>query len=90
MPIRGRDDLHFAQRVVIKAGTSVVSTPEGYPSLSRMSGLVENVRTRVKHHNKLFDGSQYAITYCEKKKKTAAISSQQKFQSRYFFSTFKS
>ena len=41
--IRARQDLPLAQRVVIKAGTSVVSTPEGYPSLSRMANIVEHV-----------------------------------------------
>lgn len=46
--IRGRNDLHFASRVVIKAGTSVVSTPEGYPSLSRMSGIVEHAAQLVR------------------------------------------
>lgn len=32
-----------ASRVVIKAGTSVVSTPEGYPSLVRLANIVEQV-----------------------------------------------
>lgn len=41
--IRGREDLAFAERIVIKAGTSVVSTPEGYPCLSRLSHIVEQV-----------------------------------------------
>ena len=41
--IRGRQDLPLAQRVVIKAGTSVVSTPEGFPSLTRMANIVEHV-----------------------------------------------
>lgn len=39
--LRGR--LKGAQRVVIKAGTSVVSTPEGYPSLVRLANIVEQV-----------------------------------------------
>jgi glutamate 5-kinase len=41
--ISGRQDLANAQRIVIKAGTSTVSTLEGYPSLTRIAGLVENV-----------------------------------------------
>ena len=41
--IRGRDDIPFAKRIVIKAGTSVVSTPDGFPSLSRMADIVEHV-----------------------------------------------
>lgn len=41
--IRSREDISLARRVVIKAGTSVVSTSEGYPSLSRMASIVENV-----------------------------------------------
>jgi glutamate 5-kinase len=36
--------LKSARRVVIKAGTSVVSTPEGYPSLVRLANIVEQVR----------------------------------------------
>lgn len=39
--IHSREDLHLAQRIVIKAGTSIVSTPDGYPSLSRMANIVE-------------------------------------------------
>ncbi len=46
--IRTRDDIAFANRIVIKAGTSVVSTPEGYPSLSRMAGIVENAARLVR------------------------------------------
>jgi hypothetical protein len=41
--IRAREDLAMAKRIVIKAGTSVVSTPEGFPSLSRMADIVEHV-----------------------------------------------
>jgi glutamate 5-kinase len=43
MSIHSRSDLPLARRVVIKAGTSVVSTPDGYPSLSRMANIVEHV-----------------------------------------------
>ena len=39
--IQSRQDLALAQRVVIKAGTSIVSTPDGYPSLSRIANIVE-------------------------------------------------
>ena len=42
--IRGRADLPSSKRVVIKAGTSIVSTPEGYPSLSRIAAIVEQVK----------------------------------------------
>jgi len=38
----------LARRVVIKAGTSVVSTSEGYPSLSRMASIVENAAKLVR------------------------------------------
>ena len=38
-----RAGLKGARRVVIKAGTSVVSTPEGYPSLVRLANIVEQV-----------------------------------------------
>lgn len=46
--IRGRDDLALASRIVIKAGTSVVSTPDGYPSLSRMANIVEHAARLVR------------------------------------------
>ncbi len=46
--LRSRDDLCLASRVVIKAGTSVVSTPDGYCSLSRMSGIVEHAAELVR------------------------------------------
>ena len=39
--IHSRQDLRHAKRVVIKAGTSVVSTPDGFPSLLRMANIVE-------------------------------------------------
>jgi delta-1-pyrroline-5-carboxylate synthetase len=39
--IRNRKDLSKANRVVIKAGTSIISTPDGYPSLTRMANIVE-------------------------------------------------
>mmetsp|Transcript_13803 Transcript_13803/g.23023 ORF Transcript_13803/g.23023 Transcript_13803/m.23023 type:complete len:772 (+) Transcript_13803:20-2335(+) len=42
MSVHSRQDLSSARRVVIKAGTSTVSTPDGYPSLSRIANIVEN------------------------------------------------
>jgi delta-1-pyrroline-5-carboxylate synthetase len=39
--LTGRSDLSTVHRVVIKAGTSVVTNEDGYPSLSRISYLVE-------------------------------------------------
>lgn len=48
MPIRSRKDLAEAQRVIIKAGTGVISTADGYPSLSRMAHIVENVAELVR------------------------------------------
>lgn len=38
-----RARLKDSRRVVVKAGTSVVSTPEGYPSLVRLANIVEQV-----------------------------------------------
>ena len=46
--IHSREDLLLAQRVVIKAGTSVVSTPDGFPSLSRIANIVENTANLVR------------------------------------------
>jgi delta-1-pyrroline-5-carboxylate synthetase len=45
--IRSREDLALASRIVIKAGTSVVSTPDGYPSLSRLANIVEHAARLV-------------------------------------------
>jgi hypothetical protein len=41
--IRSREDIAYANRIVIKAGTTVVSTPDGFPSLQRMANIVEHV-----------------------------------------------
>lgn len=46
-----RARLKASRRVVIKAGTSVVSTPEGYPSLVRLANIVEQVH--VEHSETL-------------------------------------
>jgi len=40
--ISTRADLSKADTVIIKAGTSVVSSPDGYPCISRMATLVES------------------------------------------------
>jgi len=40
--IASRQDLCKADVTVIKAGTSVVSSPDGYPAISRMAALVES------------------------------------------------
>ena len=40
--IRDRKDLKNSGRIVIKAGTSIVSTPDGFPSLIRMANIVEH------------------------------------------------
>jgi glutamate 5-kinase len=47
--IRSREDLRSSKRVVIKAGTSIVSTPEGFPSLSRIAAIVEQVNHFTPH-----------------------------------------
>lgn len=59
--IRGR--LKGAQRIVIKAGTSVVSTPEGYPSLVRLANIVEQVRPLI--HDLEWTGVGVCVYVCE-------------------------
>jgi len=49
--IDSRDDLHKAQRIVLKAGTSVVSNPDGFPSLTRIANIVESA-SRLAHEGK--------------------------------------
>jgi glutamate 5-kinase len=46
--LRNRSDLPHAQRIVIKAGTGVVSNDLGYPSLTRMAAIVEHATALVK------------------------------------------
>jgi len=40
--LHSRADFHAAKRIVIKAGTSVVSCDEGFPSLVRLANIVES------------------------------------------------
>eukprot|EP01006_Ploeotia_vitrea_P028707 TRINITY_DN61344_c0_g1_i1.p1 TRINITY_DN61344_c0_g1~~TRINITY_DN61344_c0_g1_i1.p1 ORF type:complete len:768 (+),score=35.58 TRINITY_DN61344_c0_g1_i1:61-2364(+) len=47
--IRSREDLQNAKRIIIKAGTGVVSTPDGFPCLSRMSTIVEHAAELVRN-----------------------------------------
>jgi len=49
--IRCRADLQKSNRIVIKAGTSVVSNEDGFPSLSRMANIVEHA-ARLVHQGK--------------------------------------
>lgn len=59
--IRDREDIQFAKRIVIKAGTSVISTPEGYPSLSRMANLVEQSAKLVREGKEILLVSSGAV-----------------------------
>ena len=45
--ITSRSDLSLSNRIVIKAGTSVVSNDDGFPSLSRMGNIVERAARLV-------------------------------------------
>ena len=62
--IHSREELQLAHRVVIKAGTSVISTPDGFPSLTRIAQIVENVSYYVfiKSMNKALN--KHLITDC--------------------------
>ena len=42
---RGRQALASAQRIVVKAGTNVLLSPDGFPSLARLFALVESLAT---------------------------------------------
>jgi uridylate kinase len=64
--IDSRDDLHKAQRIVLKAGTSVVSNPDGFPSLTRIANIVESA-SRLAHEGKqvmLVTSGKYIFIYC--------------------------
>jgi hypothetical protein len=56
-----RARLKGARRVVIKAGTSVVSTPEGYPSLVRLANIVEQVGAMGRELTHFFCGNGGSI-----------------------------
>ena len=62
--IQGRSDIYTSSRIVIKAGTSVVSTPEGYPSLSRISNIVEHVAHLVREGKQVMIVTSGTITLC--------------------------
>lgn len=49
--IKSREDIPLSSRIVIKAGTAVISNPDGYPSLTRMADLVEQC-ARLVHSGK--------------------------------------
>ena len=42
-PSPPRSALRSSNRILIKAGTSVVTSPNGYPSLTRLASLVEQI-----------------------------------------------
>ena len=42
---RGRQTLASAQRIVVKAGTNALLSPDGYPSLARIFAMVESLAT---------------------------------------------
>ena len=46
---RSREDFCKAKRIVIKAGTSIVSNEDGFPSLIRLANIVEHA-CRLKHN----------------------------------------
>lgn len=49
--IENRSDISSASRIVLKAGTSVVSNPDGFPSLTRIANIVESA-SRLVHEGK--------------------------------------
>ena len=49
--IESRSDISSANRIVLKAGTSVVSNPDGFPSLTRIANIVESA-SRLVHEGK--------------------------------------
>ena len=46
--IRNRKDLKKAKRVVIKAGTSTISSEDGFPSLTRIASIVEQAAKLIR------------------------------------------
>ena len=44
--LRGRSDFKRAQRIIVKAGTGVLSRPDGLAAISRIANIVEQVGNR--------------------------------------------
>jgi delta-1-pyrroline-5-carboxylate synthetase len=71
--IHSRQELALSQRVVIKAGTSVVSTPDGYPSLSRIANIVENTVSLVRQGKEVLIVTSGAVGIGRQKLKKQAM-----------------
>lgn len=71
--IHSRQDLALSQRVVIKAGTSVVSTLDGYPSLSRIANIVENTVNLVRQGKEVLIVTSGAVGIGRQKLKKQAM-----------------
>jgi len=71
--IHSRQELTLSQRVVIKAGTSVVSTPDGYPSLSRIANIVENTVSLVRQGKEVLIVTSGAVGIGRQKLKKQAM-----------------
>ncbi len=71
--IRTREDLVFAKRIVITAGTSVISTPKGYPSLSRIASIVEQTAKLVHEGKEILLVSSGAVGIGKQKLAKQAI-----------------
>jgi len=59
--IGSRADLCRADIIVIKAGTTVVSSPDGYPCVSRMASLVEGAVSLARDNKKVIVISSGAV-----------------------------
>ena len=62
--IHSRQDLSMAHRVVIKAGANIVSTPRGYPSLSRIASIVEQAAELVQQGKEVIIVTSGAVGMC--------------------------
>ena len=74
--IRERDDIQFANRIVIKAGTSIVTTPEGFPSLTRMASIVENAAKLVREGKEVMIVTSGSVGFGRQKLRKQALMKQ--------------
>ena len=71
--IRTREDLSKAHRVVLKAGTSTVSSPDGFPSLVRMASIVEQASKLIREGKEVILITSGAVGVGRQKMKRQAL-----------------
>lgn len=74
--LRSRADFASANRIVIKAGTSVVSSEDGFPSLVRIANIVESAAKLVRAGKEVLIVSSGAVGIGRRKLRNQLLSRQ--------------